>query len=39
VSAATRLFRDVPPQAAVAAQRTRLGLRRRHKLRTYLDNL
>jgi hypothetical protein len=33
------LARDVPPQAAEGAKRARLGLRRRHKLRTYLDNL
>jgi len=33
------LSREVPPQAAALAQRARLSLRRRHKLRTYLDNL
>jgi len=27
------------PLAAALAQRARLGFRRRHKLRTYLDNL
>jgi hypothetical protein len=33
------LARDAPPQAAALAQQALRGLRRRHKLRTYLDNL
>ncbi len=30
---------NVLPKAAALAQRARRGLRRRHKLRTYLDKL
>jgi hypothetical protein len=33
------LSRYAPPKAAALAKPARSGLRRRHKLRTYLDNL